>query len=410
MVIMGYTEKFAEVYEDLQKAIRDRSHLTQKVITDKNGHTRKVWVKTDKKAQATNNKKNTSKDIEYSNSNGSIKVGDKFKMKYSFYPEDTEWQVSKLWKTENGDVGIGIKPISLKPGYHRFGAYGVEISDKTEILTYDIDKIMDKKNKIDPMEQKKKEEEKYNTLPDNFYSYDTKTQDAIKNTKYAIATVSYVSDYGNREPTYYKVAVAVPKGGMESLQSAAHNAVYGTRGSGSIQLKSFKQLSPKDFATEKDIDLKNVVNTVGYRNRYEKVLSESKTGESDIMTSYYTKEEVSEQQTNGFLNWLKRTDLYKNADSGDKWFDYQKRETEKLIRTFNSVLEQPGNYSEKTVKNAAKELNESIGKYKAALYIKNYGIPKNTNDAINWYNKFDVKNASPEFRDYVSNEKIKTDR
>lgn len=41
---MTYTEQFEEVYEELQKAIRDRSHLTQKVITDKNGHTRKVWV------------------------------------------------------------------------------------------------------------------------------------------------------------------------------------------------------------------------------------------------------------------------------------------------------------------------------------------------------------------------------
>jgi len=31
---------------ELEKAIKDRSHLTQKVVTDKNGHQRKVWVKT----------------------------------------------------------------------------------------------------------------------------------------------------------------------------------------------------------------------------------------------------------------------------------------------------------------------------------------------------------------------------
>lgn len=40
----NYTKSFNNVFEDLQKAIRDRSHLTQKTITDKNGHTRKVWV------------------------------------------------------------------------------------------------------------------------------------------------------------------------------------------------------------------------------------------------------------------------------------------------------------------------------------------------------------------------------
>lgn len=41
---MNYTEEFNNAYAELEKAIRDRSHLTQKVITDKNGHTRKVWV------------------------------------------------------------------------------------------------------------------------------------------------------------------------------------------------------------------------------------------------------------------------------------------------------------------------------------------------------------------------------
>lgn len=42
---MNYTEEFNRAYEDLQKAIRNRSYLVPKVITDKNGHQRKVMVK-----------------------------------------------------------------------------------------------------------------------------------------------------------------------------------------------------------------------------------------------------------------------------------------------------------------------------------------------------------------------------
>lgn len=34
-----------DVYEELEKAMRDRSHLVQKDITDKNGNRRKVWVR-----------------------------------------------------------------------------------------------------------------------------------------------------------------------------------------------------------------------------------------------------------------------------------------------------------------------------------------------------------------------------
>lgn len=44
---MNYAEKFENAYEELQKAIRDRSHLVPKVITDKNGYQRKVMVRPD---------------------------------------------------------------------------------------------------------------------------------------------------------------------------------------------------------------------------------------------------------------------------------------------------------------------------------------------------------------------------
>lgn len=64
--MINYSEEFVSAYDDLQKAIRDRSHLTQKVITDKNGHTRKVWVKTEVKDTMKTRKNETKNNTEKS--------------------------------------------------------------------------------------------------------------------------------------------------------------------------------------------------------------------------------------------------------------------------------------------------------------------------------------------------------
>lgn len=45
---MNYTEEFENAYDELQKAIRNRSHLVMKVVTDKNGHQRHVLVNPNK--------------------------------------------------------------------------------------------------------------------------------------------------------------------------------------------------------------------------------------------------------------------------------------------------------------------------------------------------------------------------
>ena len=46
-----------DVFDEIEKAMRDRSHLTQKKVTDKNGHQRTVWVKPGENSVAEKGKK-----------------------------------------------------------------------------------------------------------------------------------------------------------------------------------------------------------------------------------------------------------------------------------------------------------------------------------------------------------------
>lgn len=61
-----------DVYDEIVKAMRDRSHLTQKIVTDKNGHQKKVWVKPGENPVAEKGKK-----IEEPKGDISSKVTDK---------------------------------------------------------------------------------------------------------------------------------------------------------------------------------------------------------------------------------------------------------------------------------------------------------------------------------------------
>lgn len=80
--------------DDIEKA-KDRSKLTQRIITDKRGHSKKVWVKPgEAKAGKKEKKKRTSKLMEEKG----IKVGDTF-----IDRSDVKWKLTKYKKEKKRD-------------------------------------------------------------------------------------------------------------------------------------------------------------------------------------------------------------------------------------------------------------------------------------------------------------------
>lgn len=99
---------------ELEKAIKDRSHLTQKVVTDKNGHQRKVWVKTGIQPNNTEVKKEDKKEepkVKYSVMD-LMKAKDVMKKKEAQFKKDTEEYEAKQRMDPEGKA---IKMYGFKP-------------------------------------------------------------------------------------------------------------------------------------------------------------------------------------------------------------------------------------------------------------------------------------------------------
>jgi len=296
---------------ELEKAIRDRSHLTQKIITDKNGHQRKVWVKT-----------------------------------------------------------------AAKPSI---------------------------KTKVEASKEEPKTSKNLDELPSDIYSYDADTVETIKNTKFAMVTVSYINNYGDRKVSYYKVAVALPKNAnphFNTFQTVAQNEVYGSEGSGHFQINSVKLMSPKEFAKEHDVGLDVVANSAGSRGWYGHIIGETENDGTNIMQEYLSKDEIAKQQKSNFENLVLQPRI---AEKTDSYLKYYADEIIRATNGLNSVMEHPEKYTKTTIENTAKEVNNAIGGYKAALYIKKHGGKGNIEDAKKWYSSYNFNSELPiEAKEYES--------
>lgn len=225
--MINYSEEFTDAYAELEKAIKDRSHLVPKIITDKNGHQRKVMVRPDEQ------KKN--KRVKHTeNSNDEI--------------------INRLEENiKNKNFGtIGKSPAEylnkLKSYVEKNGVSSYEKVTKEQYINA-IEKLQ-KKYPVTEEDKKRQETEKLNKLPDNFYSYSKDTQNNIKNAKYSIVSAKYTSDSG--KITEHKIAVAMIPSEFNSFDNAEdvvkRSILYGTYGSGGKkEITSIENVSPYDF-------------------------------------------------------------------------------------------------------------------------------------------------------------------
>ena len=152
-------------------------NLQKKVITDKNGHRKTVFVRNDavnKKTSGTNNSVSTEKKGElnvYKNSNGSIKQNEVFKANIPAFPGVSEWKVEKLVKNSSGiPVAILKGKLSVKPGKYKVSikvSSGkdewknrtalVDYTKTPQIVTGDLDEIIKLKNSFNENEVRKLE-------------------------------------------------------------------------------------------------------------------------------------------------------------------------------------------------------------------------------------------------------------
>ena len=140
-----------DVYDEIEKAMRDRSHLTQKVITDKNGKQRKVWVRPGenpvadkgKKVEDTTEKQSTKP--KYSVGDTVTLDGAKGDFKVSSIDKDGVYHVVSVdgktgYKVSENHIN-GAEKVSV--GNREMTADNKKISDKLDEITNKLDKEKD---------------------------------------------------------------------------------------------------------------------------------------------------------------------------------------------------------------------------------------------------------------------------
>lgn len=140
-----------DVLDEIEKAMRDRSHLTQKKVTDKNGHQRTVWVKpgenpvTDKGKKVEENTEKTSAKPKYSVGDIVSLDGAKGDFKVSSIDKDGAYHVVSVdgktgYKVSENHIN-GAEKVSV--GNREMTADNKKISDKLDEITNKLDKEKD---------------------------------------------------------------------------------------------------------------------------------------------------------------------------------------------------------------------------------------------------------------------------
>lgn len=140
-----------DVLGEIEKAMRDRSHLTQKVITDKNGNQRKVWVKpgenpvADKGKKVEENTEKTSAKPKYSVGDKVTLDGAKGDFKVSSIDKDGAYHVVSVdgktgYKVSENHIN-GSEKVSL--GNREMTDDNKKVSDKLDEITSKLDKEKD---------------------------------------------------------------------------------------------------------------------------------------------------------------------------------------------------------------------------------------------------------------------------
>lgn len=153
-----------DVFNDIEKAMRDRSHLTQKQITDKNGHKRTVWVRPGENLVADKGKK-TEDTTDKESAKPKHSVGDTVTLDGA----KGDFKVSSIDK----DGSYHVVSIDGKTGYHvsenhMNGSEKVSINNRE--MTDDNKKVSDKldeiTNKLDNEKDSSKRKELLDQMKD----------------------------------------------------------------------------------------------------------------------------------------------------------------------------------------------------------------------------------------------------
>ena len=374
---MNYTEEFSAAFEELQKAIRDRSHLVKKVITDKNGHSRTVWVRPED-VREIKKRKNTIPDVD-------VKKGEKI---LEYIPN-----ANLYVKLENIDgYGSHFKKTLVKPD-------GKAISNT-------------QKNEIE-------------NFPPNHIETDVeRTKRNIQNTKCFIADVDLTNyKYTDTGKDFYKktvkIAIAANKNKDETLQEALKNVVgshYLGGYSQRCRYKTITEISLDEYSKITNKKADEVANKAAVIARDFTVLSEEdnkNVDEKNRMEIIFPKFEIAKQQQRSFIESLHNEVFVETCienKNHKKTFWQDKMRGDSIVFD-NSLLM---NETDKSyIDTMARDCNKTIGIYKAVLYVIQNGTPKFPDDnqkIKDWYNNHpDVDVASDDFvtKIYISKEKMK---
>ena len=277
----------ADTYNDLiEKGYgkRDFSKLTAKIITDKNGHRRKVWVKPEDVRKV------------------SARVKD-----YNSVKNDKIEEGDNLSISESDLADLNFKNLYME-GYYTKD----EINNDKESFK---ESAVNQANKM------------------------------INNgAKFTFSGQVYEGRFDNKKPykfngqNVYKVKVESKHNNITSLSS-----LYVTEN----DLKKFK-----------------------------------------IDSKYEMAGDYKQKEKEAFENWIKRAKnedaLYSDSDSKERWVDYHKKSIEHYSNMISEYIDE--NKPKPEIKFLVDQLHDSIGKFKAALYIKENGINKPMQKQ-NWYDE-----------------------
>lgn len=173
-----------DVLDEIEKAMRDRSHLTQKKVTDKNGHQRTVWVKPGENPVADKGKK-AEDTTEKQSAKPKHSVGDTVTLDGA----KGDFKVSSIDK----DGAYHVVSADGKKGYkvsenHITGNKG-NSENKKEVE-------FEKKNQVSKTEDIARKNDAENNVNDAI-----KISDSEKNVIFSTLTPDFMSSLANREPT-----------------------------------------------------------------------------------------------------------------------------------------------------------------------------------------------------------------
>lgn len=147
-----------DIYDEIEKAMRDRSHLMKKQITDKNGHRRTVWVRPGENPVEDKGKKQE-ETTEKKTAKPKYKTGDSVSL---------EGQKGLFWiRKIDSDGSYHVVDKTGTKGFHVSENHlsGKEsVSPKNMEMTNDLQKITDAINDLSEKAHNEKDEKKKNEL------------------------------------------------------------------------------------------------------------------------------------------------------------------------------------------------------------------------------------------------------